>query len=296
MDEWLSVWHQRGVGARTSPAVLPVDRVARLSLCHGHIVRGCAAVPTCRRLAPPGIGSAASPPDALSRRHADAELGEPGTTGYCAMTSLDEPSHVMIWERYNEGGDLKLHTERRAHAQLMEDMGSRKMTKRAVFSGLSFDDIPGVGYWGRGTRVLTEKQQARGTLMFIIAFRFQEDWMRDKWIEIMTELADWDRNNEPGTLTYAGGILSADLAKGDLDLKKGDFLWASEFADARAMQEHQDEPHHVAVGKKGAEAGCVMENVWTGGWRVTPHGFVHRTADMPAADPAFDAGEGTAKL
>ena len=38
------------------------------------------------------------------------------------------------------------------------------------------------------------------------------------------------------------------------------------------MQAHQDEPHHLAVGKKGADAGCVMENVWTGGWRVTSHG------------------------
>ena len=60
--------------------------------------------------------------------------------------------------------------------------------------------------------------------------------------------------------------------RGELDIKKGDLLWASEFADAKAMQAHQDEPHHLAVGKKGADAGCVMENVWTGGWRVTNHG------------------------
>ena len=60
--------------------------------------------------------------------------------------------------------------------------------------------------------------------------------------------------------------------RGELDIKKGDLLWASEFADAKAMQAHQDEPHHLAVGKKGADAGCVMENVWTGGWRVTSHG------------------------
>ena len=37
--------------------------------------------------------------------------------------------------------------------------------------------------------------------------------MRDKWIEIMSELAAWDEENEPGTLTYAGGIASADLGR-----------------------------------------------------------------------------------
>lgn len=46
IDEWLSVWHQRGVGARTSPAVLPVDRVASATVTRG---TACAAVP----LSPP---------------------------------------------------------------------------------------------------------------------------------------------------------------------------------------------------------------------------------------------------
>ena len=50
-------------------------------------------------------------------------------------------------------------------------------------------------------------------LLFIVAFRFEEEWMRDKWIEIMAELAAWDEENEPGTLTYAGGIASADLGR-----------------------------------------------------------------------------------
>ena len=106
-DEWLSVWHQRGV---------------------------------------------------------DAERGEPGTTGYVACTDLEEPSHVMIWERYTEPAALEAHTSRKAHAKLMDDMGSRNMTKRIVFGGLSFTDVPGVGYWGRDERVLTEKQQQRGTV------------------------------------------------------------------------------------------------------------------------------------
>ena len=35
------------------------------------------------------------------------------------------------------------------------------------------------------------------------------------------------------------------------------------------MQEHQDEPHHAAVGNNGADARCVMENVWMVGWSVT---------------------------
>ena len=83
--------------------------------------------------------------------------------------------------------------------------------------------------------------------------------------------------------------------RGELDIKKGDLLWASEFADAKAMQAHQDEPHHMAVGKKGADAGCVMENVWTRGWRVTSHGCaqalvsLHAAAGCPLCDRARDA-------
>ena len=73
--------------------------------------------------------------------------------------------------------------------------------------------------------------------------------------------------------------------RGELDIKKGDLLWASEFADAKAMQAHQDEPHHLAVGKKGADAGCVMENVWTGGWRVTNHGCAQALCLCPLCDP-----------
>lgn len=227
-------------------------------------------------------------------RGRDAMLGEPETTGYEACTNLEQPSQVMIYERYERGGrSLRAHMQRKAHRELNQAMGARRMTKRRVFSGLVFADIPGAGYWGRERRELTEKQRRRGTLLFILAFRFREEWMRDKWTEIMTQLAEWDRENEPGTLTYAGGIVAADLPK--MNIKKGDFVWVSEFADRRAMEEHQVEPHHVAVGKAAQDAGVVWETVWTGAYRTTGRGFMSRTAGMPAADPAFD-GSTSAKL
>ena len=76
MDEWLSVWHQRGVGARTSPAVLPVDRVARLSAT----VTACAAVP----LSPPAAAWLL-PASALLLRRLTRCLGATQTRSWASL-------------------------------------------------------------------------------------------------------------------------------------------------------------------------------------------------------------------
>ena len=75
--------------------------------------------------------------DEWQKRAEDALEFEPETTAYEACINEEDPTRVLIFERYSHGHrSLTAHVERPAHAALNETMAAKNMTKRRVFSNL----------------------------------------------------------------------------------------------------------------------------------------------------------------
>ena len=182
--------------------------------------------------------------DVWQQRGQDALLGEPDTSAYEAARSLQNESHVLVFERYAQGqSSLDAHVARPAHATLMETMGERSMTRRRVMSNL-FADIEGYGWWDRAQS--DESMSEAGVAITLIGTRFTDAAMKQRYIEVTGEHADYCREAEPGTLIYSGGLALRDSDRGP-DIKAGDMLFVAAFANEQAAIQHRDDPRHVEL-------------------------------------------------
>jgi quinol monooxygenase YgiN len=182
--------------------------------------------------------------DVWQKRGQDALEGEPDTIAYEAARSLQDESHVLVFERYAQGqSSIDSHLERAAHATLMETMGERSMTRRRVMSN-QFADIEGYGWWDRAQS--DEPMSDACISITLIGTRFTDAAMKQRYIEITGEHADYCREAEPGTLIYSGGLAFRDSDRGP-DVKAGDMLFVAAFANEQAAKAHRDDPRHVAL-------------------------------------------------
>lgn len=204
-----------------------------------------------------------------SLRGEDALHGEPETSAYEALTSLQEASQVLIFERYTNGEDsVQAHVARSAHEQLIETMGARRMTRRRVMSHL-FADVAGYGWWSRPEQVAT--MRAAGIRLTILVTRFADVAARQRYIEITGAHARYCQAHEPGTLVYAGGIATRDSDRGP-DIKAGDLLFVAAFADEAAAEQHRVDVEHVRVQQKLEE--IARERVLVQSYITTGSGFL----------------------
>lgn len=182
--------------------------------------------------------------DVWRARGRDARVGEPDTSAYEALRSLQDESHVLVFERYAHGqSSIDAHVARPAHATLMETMGERSMTRRRVMSNV-FADIEGYGWWDRAGS--DEFMSKPGVSITLIGTRFADAAMKQRYIEVTGEHADYCREAEPGTLIYSGGLALRDSDRGP-DIKAGDMLFVAAFADDQAAIAHRDDRRHVEL-------------------------------------------------
>ena len=182
--------------------------------------------------------------DVWKNRGQDALVGEPGTSAYEAARSLQDESHVLVFERYTQGqSSIDAHVARPAHGVLMETMGERSMTRRRVMSH-QFSDIEGYGWWDRAQTA--EPMSDAGVTITLIGTRFSDAAMQQRYIEMTGEHADYCREAEPGTLIYSGGLALRDADRGP-DVKAGDMLFVAAFSNEQAVITHRDDPRHIAL-------------------------------------------------
>ncbi len=206
------------------------------------------------------------------KRGEDARIGEPETSAYAAAVNLDNELNVLVFERYSRGdGSLALHMERPAHKTLTETMGKRQMTKRRVMS-TRFDDIPDFGWWGRSRG---DKERAEGLVLVLTGFRFENSEKLQEFLDLSTEHAAYCWDNEPDTLVYSGGIARADADR-ELDLKKGDLVFAMACSNMEAVEKHRTDANHLALGATLAEQQIVAEKTFQRTYRTTGLGFLWR--------------------
>ena len=154
---------------------------------------------------------------------------------------------MLIFKRYVPGqSSIDANVARPAHTTLMETMGERRMTRRRVMSN-QFTDTAGYGWWDRAQS--DEPMSEAGITITLIGTRFNDVAMRQRYIEVTEERADYCRHAEPGTLIYSGGLALRDPDRGP-DVKGGDMLFVAAFANERAAITHRDDLRHVALQHK----------------------------------------------
>ena len=85
-----------------------------------------------------------------------------------------------------------------------------------------------------------------GISITLIATGFADDAMRQCYIDVNGEHAEYCRQAEPGTLIYRGGLALRDSDRGP-DIKTGEMLFVAAFADEPTALQHRDDPRHVAL-------------------------------------------------
>lgn len=185
--------------------------------------------------------------DVWRQRAQDAQDHEPETSAYAAALATEDTARVLIFERYENGQtSLDAHMQRDAHAQLLQAMGARNMTKRRVMSQF-LADIEGYGWWERPDQPALAS--CSGLLMTVFGTRFRSTAMREEYLALTREHADYCRDAEPGTLIYSAGVAQRDGDRGP-DVGAGDLLFVAAFADAAAVAAHRDDARHLALQRK----------------------------------------------
>lgn len=209
--------------------------------------------------------------DVWQRRAQDAEDHEPDTTAYAASLATEDSSRVLIFGRYKNGRlGLDSHMQRNAHAELLNTMGARNMTKRRVMSQF-MTDIDGYGWWERPDQPALATRA--GLPMTVFGARFSSTAMREEYLALTGEHADYCREAEPGTLIYSAGVAQRDGDRGP-DVRAGDLLFVAVFADAAAVAMHRDDARHVALQRK--LEGIERESTFLQTFNTTGNGFLWR--------------------
>lgn len=207
-----------------------------------------------------------------NKRALDARDGEPETIAYAAAVNVEDENGVLIFERYANGEQsLKTHSDRPAHKALMDVMAERNMTKRMVFAS-SFMDTTNYGWWSRPER--SDAATSEGVILVVLGMRFRNDVSRDKFIDISKEHAGYCLTNEPDTLIYSGGFANADSDRADI--KYGDLIFVMACTDMAAVDQHSNDPEHLALGLKFQDAEITPQPTFMKSYRTTGLGFLWR--------------------
>ena len=200
----------------------------------------------------------------------DARDFEPETCAYEAMVSVEDPTRVLAYERYTTGdAGLAFHMQRPSHAEIARALGDSGVNMKRTFIS-KFVDLPGYGWWSRPERQSVFANE--GALVIFLGMNFAGDAERDAFIEISGGHADYCREAEPETLVYSGGLSVADQAYG-VDVE-ADLVFVMACTDLAAMEQHRDDPRHLALGEPMAKAGCMPDIAFTKTYRTTAKGYL----------------------
>jgi len=204
-------------------------------------------------------------------RAEDARDGEPDTPAYASALNAESEGSVLVFERYAHGDDsLSKHSARDAHERLHSRMGENNMTKRRVMSA-RFSDVSGYGWWSRKDH--RDLMNEPNVIVTILGMRFETAEQRDRFIDLSQVHAQYCWNEEPDTLVYSGGIATSDADR-EIDLRTGDLVFVMACTDLAAVEKHRDDPNHLALGEKFAQAGINIESPFMRTYRTTGHGYL----------------------
>jgi len=205
-------------------------------------------------------------------RGADALYGEPETPGYEAAVSLEDPSKVIVYERYSKGdSSLAIHMQRPSHAEIATALKDNNVSMNRTFIA-KFVDIPDYGWWSRPEQTQTFADE--GAFLVFLGMNFETDAMRKKFIELSSGHADYCLGAEPDTLVYSGGVSVADPAYGIE--AEADLLFVMGCKDMAAMQKHSNDPRHLALASSMKNVGCTPEITFMKTYRTTGKGYLWR--------------------
>lgn len=210
--------------------------------------------------------------DEWEKRAQDAWDHEPETAGYEAAVHVEDPTRVLVYERYDRGlPSLQTHMERPSHRVIGEAMGSRRMNRRRSLVNIAFD-VPDYGWWSRPEP--PTPTGGAGHTLTLLGMRFGSSDHRDRFVDLGREHARYCLDAEPDTLVYAGGIV-ADFPDSN-PWAAGDLLFVMACTDAAAREKHATDPNHIALGETLRAQGVEIASAEATEYRTTGRGFLWR--------------------
>ena len=168
-------------------------------------------------------------------RAEDAALYEPKTTSYEAAIAIDDPNRVLVFERYEEGEDtLRDHMAREAHQELMEQMQSRRMTKRRPWITMGFEstDLP----WRIGS-IASGGFSSSGAVVAILVIRPADSENLTR--TLVERLPQPDSN--PDILLVGASVVTVE-DNNDYEMTRGDCVISFAFESLSAFEAYTDSP------------------------------------------------------
>eukprot|EP00411_Alexandrium_monilatum_P024222 CAMPEP_0175224686 /NCGR_PEP_ID=MMETSP0093-20121207/21978_1 /TAXON_ID=311494 /ORGANISM="Alexandrium monilatum, Strain CCMP3105" /LENGTH=223 /DNA_ID=CAMNT_0016518333 /DNA_START=110 /DNA_END=779 /DNA_ORIENTATION=+ len=168
----------------------------------------------------------------FAKRAKAAEVDEPGTLAYVAMTRAEAPTQVLLYERYQDKSAMDTHLAHPAHAAFMKGMADRKLTKRMVGSAM-FEEKAG---FPLGTKAFKDPQS------LMITFFTMKPPGKATGEQVLAgfskgEALKYTAEKEPGTVSYVAGVLQG-AQRGEPPLENGMFCVAEAYTDKEAFVSH----------------------------------------------------------
>lgn len=132
------------------------------------------------------------------------------------------------------------------------------------------ETVPGYGWWQR-----QEPVDHTDMLMTVFAMRFPDKESRNAFIEATRGHGDYCWENEPDTQVYGLGIV-VEQKGASVPIRRGDLVVVMICTDQRAIEKHQDDPQHLALGGEIAALRIPVENNFANTYQLMPAGFLWR--------------------
>ena len=198
---------------------------------------------------------------------------EPDTAAYEAAVDVEDPSKVMVFERYENGlAGLDTHMTHPSHREIGEAMGSRDMNEGRTIANIA-TDVPNYGWWARNDSAFSPK--AAGYPMTLVQLRFEAKSHLKRFIELTSDHVHACLEHEPGTLVYSAAVASDDLEEHS-PLEKDDLLLVLVSADEASHERHAMNQNHIALGEKLVGAGVGVKVINVRHYCSTGRGFLWR--------------------
>ena len=218
----------------------------------------------------------------LDESAAKAKASEPRTLAYFAAQSGEDSHELLVFQKRMEKSiprRLRLSKKRKLpSSSLVNKLVGKKKNEKNEKNGkeedlmppVHFRDVQGFGFWNR------PGMHANADAVFCWSVsRFQETWMRDRWLEITKPFAQWCFDNEPDTIMYSGGIALSDNSH--YNIRKGDLIFVNLYTCAEAKQAHdRSQQHKDLVTSFKAHGLKYTYSAKMYGLTPTPHGFLWR--------------------
>jgi hypothetical protein len=135
---------------------------------------------------------------------------------------------------------------------------------------LALSPVPGWGWWQREVTI-----DHADMIMVVLGMRFADKDSRERFVAATKAHGDYCLRNEPATLVYGLGQI-ADRSPSADAFTVGDLVVIMACADQHALDQHANDPKHLALASRMADLRIEVESHFSQTYQLRADGFLWR--------------------